>query len=520
MSEPEAPGEALFRPGETCWRVAQARRLAFLRNADAYYHELARAITLARRSVWILAWDFDHRIRLTRGREDDALPPRSLGELLLARVEEAPELEVRILIWDKAPLFTKTADAPDVLSAFRLEHPRIGLRLDAAHPSFSSPHQKIAVVDDALAFCGGIDITQARWDTADHRPEDERRRMPDGREYRPYHDVQVLVQGEAAACLGDLARARWRRSVPGALSELGLGDEAEEDDAAEFGPTELPEGAPREAEAGPPAAWPEGLAPDLEHVPVAICRTRPAWEELPAVREIERMLHEIISGAERALFIEQQYFTEEGLCDALCDRLREPDGPELVLILPRDTTGWLARLTMESVLPLRLHQLVKADRYERLSVLYPDAPGIPEEHGRSINVHAKLLVADDRRLCVGSANLNHKSMAQDDECCLALDADATEDEARAREVEAAIRGLRHAILAEHLGVSRGDVANAEDEAEGWGAAIERLAEAEGPTLRPFAPALPGWLLDLLAALPLARFRRGRPRHHPSVKEDA
>lgn len=520
MGEGAAPREALFRPGETCWRVAPARRLAFLRNADAYYHELARAIASARRSVWILAWDFDHRIQLTRGRQDDALPPRSLGELLLARVEEAPELEVRILVWDKAPLFTKTGDAPDVLEAFRLEHPRIGVRLDAAHPSFSSPHQKVAVVDDMLAFCGGIDITQARWDTARHEPEDERRRMPDGSAYRPYHDVQVLVQGEAAACLGALARERWRRSVPGTLSELGLGDEAEEDGAAEFGPTELPEDEAREADAGTLAAWPEGLAPDLERVPVAISRTRPAWRDLPELREIERMLHEIISGARQAIFVEQQYFTDEGICEALCDRLREPEGPELVLILPRDTTGWLARLTMESVLPLRLHQLVEADRHGRLSVLYPDAPGIPEEHGGSINVHAKLLVADDRRLCVGSANLNRKSMSQDDECCLALDADAAEDEAHAREVERAIRGLRHAILAEHLGVSREDVASAEDEAGGWGAAVERLAEAEGPTLRPFDPALPGWLLDLLAALPLARFRRGRPRHHPSVPEDA
>ena len=60
------------------------------------------------------------------------------------------------------------------------------------------------MIDDRVAFCGGIDLTIRRWDTAEHRADDARRRDPRGIAYAPMHDVQVAVDGEAARALGDL----------------------------------------------------------------------------------------------------------------------------------------------------------------------------------------------------------------------------------------------------------------------------------------------------------------------------
>ncbi|MFX8577874.1 hypothetical protein ABTM02_20720, partial [Acinetobacter baumannii] len=57
-------------------------------------------------------------------------------------------------------------------------HPRITYRLDAAHPLGCSHHQKIAVIDDRVAMCGGIDMTAERWDTREHAEGDVRRRLP------------------------------------------------------------------------------------------------------------------------------------------------------------------------------------------------------------------------------------------------------------------------------------------------------------------------------------------------------
>ena len=81
---------------------------------------------------------------------------------------------------------------------------------DDHHPVGASHHQKIVVVDDQLAFCGGIDLTGHRWDTSAHRPDEPARKTPLGKAYGPYHEVQAMVTGPAAASLGVLARDRWR----------------------------------------------------------------------------------------------------------------------------------------------------------------------------------------------------------------------------------------------------------------------------------------------------------------------
>src|SRR3569832_2150888 len=73
-----------------------------------------------------------------------------------------------------------------------------------------SHHQKVVVIDDQLAFAGGLDLTLGRWDTPDHVPDDPRRIELNPAPARPYHDVQVAVSGAAARALGELARERWR----------------------------------------------------------------------------------------------------------------------------------------------------------------------------------------------------------------------------------------------------------------------------------------------------------------------
>ena len=81
--------------------------------------------------------------------------------------------------------------------------------LDSTVPFGSSQHQKLVVVDDALAFSGGLDLTIRRWDTSRHDPDNARRVDPAGEPYRPFHDVQMMVDGDAARALALLARSRW-----------------------------------------------------------------------------------------------------------------------------------------------------------------------------------------------------------------------------------------------------------------------------------------------------------------------
>src|SRR3546814_16742490 len=80
---------------------------------------------------------------------------------------------------------------------------QISVCLDDVLPIGAAHHQKVVVVDDALAFCGGLDLTIRRWDTSDHALHNPERKDPRGESYRPFHDVQMMVDGEAALALGE-----------------------------------------------------------------------------------------------------------------------------------------------------------------------------------------------------------------------------------------------------------------------------------------------------------------------------
>ena len=73
----------------------------------------------------------------------------------------------------RARLLSLPDDGAPTLNAIRLVR---GHTVDAAHPVGCSQHEKLAIIDDRLAVCGGIDLTSDRWDTRAHLPEDPRRR--------------------------------------------------------------------------------------------------------------------------------------------------------------------------------------------------------------------------------------------------------------------------------------------------------------------------------------------------------
>src|SRR5262249_5841784 len=126
---------------------------------------------------------------------------------------------------------------------------------------------------------------------------------------------------------------------------------------------------------------------------------------------------------------------------ALARRLAEPDGPEGVIVLPREEHGWLERSSMGMMRARLLRHLHASNPHDRLRVFYPVVPQL--DHA-CMNGHAKVMIVDDRTARVGSANLSNRSMGLDSECDLILDADLDPQH------EAAIASLRNRLLAEHL----------------------------------------------------------------------
>ncbi len=198
----------VLEPGRNCMAIAQADRLSVIVDADDYFRFARRAMTGAKRRIMLIGWDFDGRIALGHDLGEEG-PPK-LGDFVLWLVERNPELEIFLLRWDVGAMKTLVRGSTIITLLKWMAHPRIHTKLDGAHPTGSSHHQKIVVIDDALAFCGGIDMTADRWDTREHAFEDERRRRPfTRRRYKPWHDASTAVTGPAAAALGEISRHRW-----------------------------------------------------------------------------------------------------------------------------------------------------------------------------------------------------------------------------------------------------------------------------------------------------------------------
>ena len=442
---------SLLEPGRNCWRIERADRAALIVDAADYFSLARQAMLKARSQILMIGWDFDTRIFLDDSPGDGA--PVKLGRFISWLAKNRPELKIHILKWDLGSVKLLGRGTTVLRLARWAWSSRIFFKLDGAHALGASHHHKILVVDDALAFCGGIDMTASRWDTRGHRDGDQRRRRPTtGRHYGPWHDATMAVGGAAAGALGELARERWR--------------------AANGSPIHPPQ--------APADPWPEALEPQFRDVEVAIARTRGAYRDDGAIREIEALFLDLIAGARRFLYVENQFFASRVIAQAIARRLAEPDGPEFVLVNPKRVDGWVEEKVMSPARARLMRLLAKADRHGRFRIYTPVTQG-----GEDLYVHSKIVVADDEVLRVGSANLNNRSMGLDSECDLLIDG-RREANGGARKRIAAIRAD---LLAEHLGVAS-EAVEAKLAATGsLIAAIEAL-RGGGRTLLPFVPEEP------------------------------
>lgn len=400
----------LFKPGHNCWTVAHARRASVLIDAENYYRAFISALEQAQESVIILAWDIDTRVNLVPNQKDQSL---TLENVLARAIERNPRLHAYILCWNFAMIYTFERQLfPRFQRIFK--HPRVHFVLDGHHPLGASQHQKVIVVDDSTAFIGGLDICAHRWDTRNHGADDPDRVDHTGKHYHPFHDVQAVVEGEAAEKLAILARERWHMATGGAI----------------------PWAVARNS------AWPEGLRADFENINLAISRTRWSLGVERPIHEIENLYVDSIMAAKRHIYIENQYFTSDRIADAIAARLPDPACPEILVILPRFNSGWVEQSTM-GILRLRVMQRLQSlDRHRKLRFYYPVARGLRDA---PISLHSKLMIVDGQLLRMGSSNLSNRSMGLDTEADIAIEANGDP------KIENSIARIRDVLLAEHLG---------------------------------------------------------------------
>ena len=450
----------VLKVGRTCWRVEKADRFAVIIDAEQYFLAARDAMLQARKSIMLVGWDFDARIHLARA-DDKERAPLKLGDFVLWLVKHRPELEIRLLQWNSGTIrnLFRGANAWHFLR-WKM-HPRITARMDSVHPPIAAHHQKLLAVDDSIAFCGGIDMTTHRWDTRAHADVEPGRVSPWGAQLPPWHDLSSMFDGEAARAIGDLCRLRWTRACGEILPQVQ----------------------------GAAVTWPQNVPPLAGPVQIGIARTSPEMPGYEPLREIEAMHVEMIEQAQTLIYAENPYFASRKVAQALARRLEEPNGPEVVIVNPMQSGGWLEGLAMDTARARLMAALAPHDRHGRLGLFYPVTA-----KEKPIYVHGKLMIVDDRVLRIGSANFNNRSMRLDTECDVVLDADQDASGTLTRTV----RDLRNNLLAEHLGTTQEQVAGTYADHGSMLAAVRSLQGRGRSLVRyeiPDLSALQVWLAD-------------------------
>jgi phospholipase D1/2 len=432
---------------------AKVTESAVLVDARSYYRAFYWSALEAEQYLLIAGWQFDSDVALLRGEDAQGAPlPVTFLAFLDALCARRPQLRVYILAWDYSLIYALEREWMQALK-FSVRTPD-ALRFEFdVHPSpGGSHHQKFLVVDGVLAFAGGLDICDARWDDRGHRPDDPLRADVSGALVRPNHEIQAGLRGPAAAALVELFRARWQRACSEEL-ELPIVTASA---ASRLDLATLTGGA--------------ALLLGAEHVFLSTTDLRPDGEPVVQVRALYL---DALRSAERLVYVETQYFTSRSIAAALVERLADPQKPKLTLLimLPQGADNGKEKFALGETQNMVLAAVERAAKAGGHAIYLLCT--VCGESTCATFIHSKLLIVDDEFLCVSSANFTERSMGLDTELAVAWHA------AENPELCRQIARVRASLLAEHSGSREEELLSL----DGLALTVDRLVQPGASNLR-------------------------------------
>ena len=361
-----------FKPREGC-------SAELLVDGSSVLPRMVEDIAAARSHVHVTGWYFTPSFRMGGG------GPTLRG--LLA--DAAGRVDVRVIAWAGAPLPLFHPDRREV-RAMREElvrGTRIDMQLDSRERPMHCHHEKVVIVDDRVAYVGGLDLTSFQGDRLDSSSHARRGGIG-------WHDTCMRLEGRVVADVAEHFRVRWQGALP----------------------------VVEPAHAGGRTVQLVRTVP--EHVYDGLPRG-----EFTILESYRRALR----GAERFIYIESQFLWSPELVELLSAKLREPprDDFRVVALLPADpnngrddTRGQLGVLVNAAKLG------GDENRFLACTLFQP--------RGTTVYVHSKAAIVDDAWLTVGSANVNEHSLFNDTEVNVVV-----------RE-ESFVRDARLRLWSEHL----------------------------------------------------------------------
>jgi phospholipase D1/2 len=165
-------GRALPDWGPLFSTPRKGNAVEFFSTGESYFENVAAAISGAKQSVFIAGWQINYDVQLTSA--------ATLFDCLLSAIKNGATLYV--LPWQAPPGPVKTGYFETLLAVYHLNaHPQANGKAyclpapaqsdqDTAAIAFSH-HQKSVIIDNKIAFVGGIDLAYGRRDDANFNLE-------------------------------------------------------------------------------------------------------------------------------------------------------------------------------------------------------------------------------------------------------------------------------------------------------------------------------------------------------------
>ncbi|KAJ7147560.1 phospholipase D [Mycena crocata] len=468
-----------------------------------YFWNLSRALLLARESIYIHDWWLSPELQMRRPNKDRY----RLDRLLERKAKEG--VKIYVILYQEVSSRTTPTDSNYAKQRLTGLHPNILVQRSPSHfqtgTFYWAHHEKMCVIDQTIAFMGGLDLCFGRWDTPQHVIIDdvdaggEQSEIWPGKDYSnprlsdfhtlnkpeedmydrtkvprmPWHDVAMQVVGQPARDLCRHFVQRWNyllriknhsRIMPFLLPP------------PEFKPGELTQ---------------MQLTGTCE---MQICRSAGPWSlgTKKTEHSIQNAYLKAIQLSEHFVYIENQFFitstvvndvkVENKIGDAIVKRIirahhdRMPwkccimipvlpgftfpvdhsDASAIRIILEcqnrtiaRGPNSIFSRLRKEGIDPDEYISVFSLRNWGKLrgDVLTTE----------QVYIHAKVCIVDDRLAIIGSANINERSQRGDRDSELAAvirDTDMIDGTMAGKpfQVGRFAHTLRVRLMREHLGV--------------------------------------------------------------------
>lgn len=483
--------------------VRSGSLVKWLPDCKDYFELLAKTLSEAQSEIYIHGWWVSPELYLVR-------PPSKNQEYRLDRLLQKKAMEgvkIYVIIFKEVTLALPINSYHTKMSLEKL-HPNISVQRHPDHLGgilLWAHHDKLVVVDQKIAFVGGIDVSYGRYDSSDHRLVDyiaddidatiwsgidysnprikdfrnvtqfnvpliDRRSIP----RMPWHDVQCALFGQAAR---DTARhfiERWN------FIKVQKSMHREE---------QIPYLLPK----------PEFSAGEIARMgwvgsdKVQLIRSSSEWSHgTPLETSIYDAYIAAIEDSEHFIYIENQFFVSKcadeqvtpvrnRIASAICNRIirAHTSGAtfRVIVVLPllpafeaavnrseascirvimqgqysaicRGPHSIIGTLTELGIKPEEYISFMSLRTHDRL-----EGRCVTEQ----VYVHSKLMIVDDRLAIVGSANINDRSLlgVRDSELAVIVEADEMIDGVLndiACKISPSVRALRIQLFREHLGL--------------------------------------------------------------------